>query len=271
MREYVEACEGIYDEWLRGEPLVPDEFRSDFDMAFAPEPYLTFDGGKLTSTEPSLVFLTTNPGGGEPFQMTEPCGIAREGRYVEFQARLVDCYYTAPGSIGAAASTRINRMRGIRDALGKADSVIAPGFIQCEAIPFHSGKLPKPRKQRLSMELTRGEQTLRLRQYTDALRGFLSVNHVIALDASNEPGDPWNDWTRFKAGLLGLATNAQAVSVGAPSNRGRHSSFIHVGPKDGVLIRAHYFRQGQNNFRNHPEAVVDAIRAVWSKPTDRLV
>lgn len=268
MNAYNDYCEGLYRAWsdgklLEGEwgdPTLREKLeKRKVAFDYAPEPYLAFDGADPTDVDtPQLVFLTTNPGGGMPFQNHETAG----GRpsYTELQKEFVEGPYRKETSVIGSAQIRIERMREI--AAGLQERTGAKGFLQCEVVPFHSGTLPN--KRGLAKWLREEGEGSALRSYLAVLAGFLQGKNVIAIDASNSPASPdWEHWLRFKAGLFDFdPRGVDPVCLGV-SKRQRASTCV-FNAEEGSAIRAYYLTQGGNALRDH---VGDLCKAILDTKT----
>ena len=263
MKDYAELCETMYQDWVKDRSEVPEGFR--LQKEFAPEPYLNFGGETLDGgSEPKLVFLTTNPGGGMRFQRKdEPETLATDEPYASVQAKLAAAYAKAhvPGlarTISVPATTRIKRMHEIAEELRRKGLVESTGFVQCEMIPFHSETLPN--KQKLAKLLAAAPEDGVLGGYREALRAFLKANHVVALDAkrlTNE-AEIWTDWVGMKADLFGFDPS-KAGEPYEKKSENENPSVRFYGYVENGLIRAYNLTDAGNNFGKEVEKMVGKI------------
>jgi hypothetical protein len=135
-RRYQAICEDIFSAWL-GDRLPPVGLSSGLTVEYCPEPYLDFSLG-----DPGILWVTHNPGRGEPFQHrdavdTPVSPVSAKATYADTSRRLAE-WYMGNGrlAISSAARTRIAAMRQLGDELG------LHGLRQVELFPLHSEKSP---------------------------------------------------------------------------------------------------------------------------------
>lgn len=135
-RRYEHFCEDIFSAWL-GHRLSPEGLTRGLTVQYCPEPYLDF-----SPDDPGILWVTHNPGRGEPFQRrdaidTPASPVTAHAPYADNSRRLAE-WYMGKGrlAISSAAGTRISAMRQLGDDLG------LHGLRQVELFPLHSEKRP---------------------------------------------------------------------------------------------------------------------------------
>ncbi|MBI5942279.1 MAG: hypothetical protein HY859_17865 [Caulobacterales bacterium] len=192
MNAYLDLCERLYRDWLAGRSSPGAVAARLFTLEHAPEPYLIFGEG-----EPGLVFVSTNPGAGMPFQQrpdVEPDSLFHgAGTYGE-AARRLGAFYAAPNApIAPSARANIAAMRRIGALMG------AQTVMQVEAVPWHSPSLPDKRAAISRLRQAEPE----FRAYEGVLRQFLRDRRVVLSWAAGWPESP-GDGVMLKADLIGL-------------------------------------------------------------------
>lgn len=195
---YIKYCESLWQKWNNDSTLfnleiknaVSDSFYDILELDHCPEPYLVFN--QNNDIKESLVFLTTNPGGGMQEQ-TKQCiessvGVSLEEDYLTVSSKL-STYYK--NNLPSNALNRIKKMNQLANLLGYK------GFIQVELFPFHSKNLGFKYKNEI-IKLYREENNL-VFNYIQCLIEFLKNKDVIAIAASNSHGNinEMNNWLRW--------------------------------------------------------------------------
>jgi hypothetical protein len=194
---YLEFCEALWSQWLKGPLNLPPRISARFELEHAPEPYIRFGDGKV----PFYVLLT-NPGKGMQHQRRDEivagksC-INRRMSYHDASLKLADFYSQ---HLRRGAARRKNEAMDSFKELVKADCIV-----QFESLPFHSPSLPGKRKL-----LALVKTTALLNTYASVLTEAMKDVSVVAVSAvhsgqsistSSIARSPWLTW---QASLFGI-------------------------------------------------------------------
>ena len=194
MSSYLEICERLYADWLRGRATFRSAAASRaFSAEHAPEPYLVFGEG-----EPRAIWATTNPGEGFDYQKRpDVCStsIFRETPTYAEAARRLGGHYGAPDApIHSAARANIRSMLRLSRLFG------ARSVLQVETFPWHSATLPD--KTRLEVMLCREEPAYA--EYKRELNKLIAAHRLVLAWAAGVPGRGRGSGMDLKATMIGL-------------------------------------------------------------------
>ena len=196
MQTYYHFCETLWQQWLHDQLVVTPPVAALFQLDYAPEPY-----HYLGDETRSLCIVTTNPGGGLPYQhkstVTTGASLLKPDQPYQAAAHTFDSNYTQ--YLPRPASARISAMLSLAAQAGYS------GVLQLESIPFHSKYLPN---KHVALQNCLADPFLR--DYTAALQDFLAQRTVFILAAigSHQSLTPetlrLSPWLTWQAALIGL-------------------------------------------------------------------
>lgn len=240
--QYYEFCESLWT-WAFDNSLkrrISSQLAANFDLEFAPEPYLILGSSQSFHPKQYLHLLLANPGKGLKIQRPEAI---RAGEIPDVTERIP--YREVAGKIALHYKTYFAQHPSLEPALrrfNKAEQLSAmSGYegrvFHADTIPWHSHDLPS--KNDLPFAIEHCSLT---NKYGEHLRSYLADKSVLSIDGML---DTSGAWLQYKAKLMGMDySNAREVVIKRKDCKVTCAAYVFKA--DGVT-KIQYCVTGNNN------------------------
>ncbi|MBS3124338.1 hypothetical protein J4437_06960 [Candidatus Woesearchaeota archaeon] len=240
---YFNFCEEMFRTWIANNDNKEwHDFKELFDLEFLPEPYLTISNG---NTEKTMIVMNNNPGIGMGHQsiltiFSDSSSIKKSMSYNKISTILGD-YYLSKQFIKDCNGNTNAYNRGLK-SVGFAKKLGYDYIISVETIPFHSGRLNKPKVLKLY------KTSVYYRRYYEYLKEYLRDKSVILISSINSQQSITkesiikNEWLMFQSSLINFSLqDCKIIGLNYKNSKITVAAAVH---KNKLMLLS----MGHNNF-----------------------